>query len=822
MKKKLFLLLAMLALVVCMLAISVSAAEPDTSEECVTLNDGTVCPLWDTDGNPLIWYVTSNVDGVKTYAYVAANDASVDYNNGWSGGDQLGKITITAGEATYGAADIAVLNMRGGVVKITSGQRVGNNITIFVQKLFCDNKNLEYAYLPLDFVKTNNETFKGCSNLKYINIEEITTLQTLGPQDFNSCTSLFNGLDIDLSSTKITALTSNLFASVPFKSLKVPTTITSIASDVFKNCTSLEAVYGTSAYYGSGNVTSISSYTFNKCYKLAQVDGLIENGILTIPEGVTTIGHFAFSDCDAVTYVEFPSTINMIYQQGFSEMSNVKLVSFEKKDAAVKEAIAAGEDYTPLAFDNCGHFRNMDSLIAISLPAGLTRINNRTFAYCDNLTAMYLPDSLHDVNTDGDKKSAFDESKKLYFVNESFTVSQCVVDGAVDVTKLALPEKPSVYFMPESLTEFSGKDSTGDTYAIFTMFRYCNAINDTIVFPEGFTSMRLMRAFEEMGTKDSPKTVVFLGDIDGFVISHYSQYITFVFANENDKDFNDLGIIRTSGNTRETDSYAYFCSTGTRYNLAVSGRIGTSQSTTEADLANIATTIEAIEATASTESFQHFVNPNATVVTEVGCTTDGATSYYCFCGDFINSVVDEEATGHNENSPVVDIYYPTFIVMGYAVHECTDCQERFNATEATYAPIFVSKGYSCTVYDGMISIVQGFDVNREALEAYTAIDGNTISYGVVATSVNKVADGNIDVVNNVDGVTAIDFTSAEKKEFTRFEIKVADIAEANWETGLYACAYVIADGAVSFISENASTTTATAKTAAAILQENPV
>ena len=158
---------------------------------------------------------------------------------------------------------------------------------------------------------------------------------------------------------------------------------------------------------------------------------------------------------------------------------------------------------------------------------------------------------------------------------------------------------------------------------------------------------------------------------------------------------------------------------------------------------------------------------------------------------------------------------------GYtATNTCIYCENDINSE--IIDPLFTSKGYSCTVFDGVISIVQGFDINREAIARYEELADKQVSYGVVATSVNKVADGNIDVVNNVDGVTAIDFTTADKKEFTRFEIKVADIAEYNQNTGLYACAYVIEDGVASFISENACTAQAVAKTAAAILQENPV
>ena len=80
MKKKLIIMLSIVAVLACLFAITAFAAEPDTSRETVTLNDGTECALWDTAGNPLIWYVTGTDDsGAKTYAYIDATDAGVDY-----------------------------------------------------------------------------------------------------------------------------------------------------------------------------------------------------------------------------------------------------------------------------------------------------------------------------------------------------------------------------------------------------------------------------------------------------------------------------------------------------------------------------------------------------------------------------------------------------------------------------------------------------------------------------------------------------------------------------------------------------------------------
>ena len=74
MKKKLLLLTVLVIALTCIFAISVSAAEPDTSKETVQLKDSTVLPIWDTDGDALIWYksTVNTEDGYANYDYIKA------------------------------------------------------------------------------------------------------------------------------------------------------------------------------------------------------------------------------------------------------------------------------------------------------------------------------------------------------------------------------------------------------------------------------------------------------------------------------------------------------------------------------------------------------------------------------------------------------------------------------------------------------------------------------------------------------------------------------------------------------------------------------
>ncbi len=809
MKKKLFLALAISIMLVCFFAISISAAEPNYDGEKVTLDDGTVCPLWDTDGNPLIWYVTSSttVDNVttKTYAYVDATSSAVAYINSSNSTNQLDNVTITVDGTDYAKTTIAVANFPNAKITAVTGNgrtdRIGED-AIRLFKTFKSCSNLEYAYVNTATTSVGQESFTSCSNLKFVNLADLTELTSIGAQAFNACSKLFDGQELDLTNTKLKEVANLALRTVKFTSVKLPeATFTTLGSETFRECTKLETVTGTAKAFEAGKLTSIGGNAYRNCYKLSQLDGLIENGILTIPEGVTKVETFAFTECDAITYIDLPSTLNYIGQQGFSYMTNVKLIDFGK---------ISGK----LTLNNCGHFRDMDNLIAVSLPEGMTQVSNRAFASCDNLTAFYMPNSVEILSTNGDGQGTFCGSQKLYFVQESFTVSQCLVDGVVDTTKLVLPEKPEVYYMPTSLTSFTGAVSSSDKYAISSMFRYCYALNDVIVFPESFTSAAVTRAFQEIGTKDSPKTIVFTGDIEEFVITHYSQYITFVFANENDKDFNDLGVIRTTGNSKETGSSAYFCSTGMRYDLAVSGRVGSDMSYSEDDITKIATTIEAIHATGVAEDFKLHA-PHLDAYNDATCTSPAGNFTYCFCGKEMSFVAVEgsEALGHLYDN-LTDMYFVDGNYFADAMHVyfCSQCNENIERQEMG-TKLFTNLGYSANEENSSMIYYEVL-TSVENINAYKEFTGVELRYGLV---VSATPDGT--PLTIVDGALVTDANTIKMEmtgtQYNKITIKVTNLSE---NAQLHCNGYVVVDGVISYLNHKTVDSEATTVTHATILE----
>ena len=87
--------------------------------------------------------------------------------------------------------------------------------------------------------------------------------------------------------------------------LKIPEGVTTIGSYAFSSCTNLASVTIPEG------VTTIGDGAFSNCTSLASV---------TIPEGVTTIGIAAFSGCTSLASVTIPEGVTTIGDDAFSDM----------------------------------------------------------------------------------------------------------------------------------------------------------------------------------------------------------------------------------------------------------------------------------------------------------------------------------------------------------------------------------------------------------------------------------------------------------------------------------------------------------------------
>ena len=142
------------------------------------------------------------------------------------------------------------------------------------------------------------------------------------------------------------------------------------------------------------------------------------------------------------------------------------------------------------------------------------------------------------------------------------------------------------------------------------------------------------------------------------------------------------------------------------------------------------------------------------------------------------------ALGHeidieNATGVVWENYFENGMYQGF----CTRCKADTNEQEGTAKPLFESKGLSHAEYqDTTKSMTQGFKVNTEML-VYLE---NGYDFGIIAT-VNK--DGG-EIAPALDGTDVVS-ASFVKAGYSIFHVKITNIPEANKDTKIVFCAYLV-------------------------------
>ena len=157
------------------------------------------------------------------------------------------------------------------------------------------------------------------------------------------------------------------------KSITIPEGVTCIESYTFENCTSL-----TSITIPKG-VTSIELSAFAGCSGLTSI---------MISESVTSISPYAFYGCNSLTSIIIDKG-NKYYDSrdncnAIIETKSNKLISGCQK-TVIPEGVKSIGDY---AFYGCS------GLTSIMIPKSVTRIGNLAFSGCSGLTSMTIPESV--------------------------------------------------------------------------------------------------------------------------------------------------------------------------------------------------------------------------------------------------------------------------------------------------------------------------------------------------------------------------------------------------------------------------------------------
>ena len=318
-------------------------------------------------------------------------------------------------------------------------------------------------------------------------------------------------------------------------SVSLPSTITDIAADAFRNCSSLRSItipssvksIGDSAFYGcgslasvtmSGGVTSIGSWAFYECSALTSVElsdeltsigrsafsGCSALAAINIPISVTSIADDAFEDCSSLTiYAEATSRPDgWVYEGNYSYDDNwnpdarpvmwgqsysggllykkvddgVEIVRCDYTGDVVIPSTIKGEPVVALSPTSSSVFESPSQVTSVTLPASLKRASEGVFYGCTELSSVTMP-------VVGGEVSRFVDLFRSYSVNvpQGLTVDVIGTSPIPDATSAS-----EGYFAGSGIEEVSIAGSVGaiGSYA----FSGCTSLS-TLTLKSGVTSI---------------------------------------------------------------------------------------------------------------------------------------------------------------------------------------------------------------------------------------------------------------------------------------------------------------------------------------------
>lgn len=240
--------------------------------------------------------------------------------------------------------------------------------------------NLEGINLPEGITSIEDYVFYNCASLKEIHFPDNLTL--ISDYAFYNCTNL-EKITLPESLTKIGKYA--FAACKKFEEVIIPNNVTNIGDYVFYNCTSLEKVLlpNEQITIVKGmfkNCSNLTSFELPVTVTTVQQEAFQNSGLteIVLQDNISSIGEYAFSDCDALTSITLPNSVRSLSRYVFSECDALASV-------IIPNSVTSLDDY---AFSNC------DALASVIIPDSVTSLGYRTFSDCDALTSITIPDSV--------------------------------------------------------------------------------------------------------------------------------------------------------------------------------------------------------------------------------------------------------------------------------------------------------------------------------------------------------------------------------------------------------------------------------------------
>ena len=348
---------------------------------------------------------------------------------------------------------------------------------------FNERTKLTNIEIPSSVTSIGERAFMGCSGLTGIEIPSSVT--SIGEKAFMGCSGL-TGIKIPAGVTSIGS--SAFYGCSRLTSIEIPAGVTSIGYGAFYGCsglTSINVEAGNVSYDSRDNcnaiiekatntliqgcnntkipsgVTKIGSFAFDGCSGLTSIE---------IPVGVTEIGSFAFDDCSGLTGIKIPSSVTSIGNSAFYGCSGLTSIVVEADNTVYDSR------------DDCNAIIKKETNTLIhgckntKIPSSVTRIGERAFWDCSELTSIEIPSSVTSIGY-----GAFDGCSGLTSI--TVEAGNAMYDSRDNSNALIETKTNTLILGCKSTKIPSSVTSIGSA-----AFQFCEGLT-SITIPEGVTSI---------------------------------------------------------------------------------------------------------------------------------------------------------------------------------------------------------------------------------------------------------------------------------------------------------------------------------------------
>lgn len=202
----------------------------------------------------------------------------------------------------------------------------GDGVKSIGCNMFQNCTMLESVSLPGALTEIPAYTFQNCSALQHLSLPE--GLVKIGNNAFSGCTALSLQLPASVTSLGAEALR----GMVKLTEFTLPETMVTVPQGLFYDCINLQRVTF------AGEVTAIENNAFRNCTSLCAIvkadspaaeadEPADDNVILTIPDGVTSLGQYCFAGCNQITEMILPDGLTSLGNYIFDGASKLARIN---------------------------------------------------------------------------------------------------------------------------------------------------------------------------------------------------------------------------------------------------------------------------------------------------------------------------------------------------------------------------------------------------------------------------------------------------------------------------------------------------------------